>query len=98
MDNNIEMEPAKKSNGALVGSIIVIIILIIGGIYVWQMRAKTVEENKAIEQKLLQESQKAEQNTVVKEITPADTTELNALEQDLNRADTSTGVDATKIQ
>ena len=30
------MEPEKKTNGALVGSIIIIIILVIGGIYIWQ--------------------------------------------------------------
>ncbi|MBI5139544.1 hypothetical protein HZA26_02970 [Candidatus Nomurabacteria bacterium] len=30
------MEPEEKSNGALVGSFIIIIILILGGIYVWQ--------------------------------------------------------------
>lgn len=30
------MEPEKKSNGALVGLIVIIIILVIGGIYIWQ--------------------------------------------------------------
>lgn len=34
------MEPEKKSNGALVGLIIIVIILIVGGIYVWQMKSK----------------------------------------------------------
>lgn len=34
------MEPEKKSNGALVGSIIIIIILVIGGIYFWQTSLK----------------------------------------------------------
>ncbi len=34
------MEPEKKSNGALVGLVIVIIILVVGGIYVWQMKNK----------------------------------------------------------
>ena len=29
------MEPEQKSNGALVGSIIIVIILVIGGIYLW---------------------------------------------------------------
>jgi len=32
------MEPQQKSNGALIGSIIIIIILIIGGVYMWQNR------------------------------------------------------------
>jgi len=41
------MEPEKKSNGALVGLIVIVVILIIGGIYMWQSRVKsTLEENK----------------------------------------------------
>jgi uncharacterized protein YxeA len=32
----MEPETQKKSNGALVGSIIVIIILVIGGLYLWK--------------------------------------------------------------
>lgn len=32
------MEPEKKSDGALVGLIIIVIILIIGGIYIWQSK------------------------------------------------------------
>jgi len=32
------MEPEKKSNGALIGLAIIIIILIVGGIYIWQSR------------------------------------------------------------
>ena len=34
------MDPEKKSNGALIGSIIIIIILIIGGIYLWKTGKK----------------------------------------------------------
>ncbi len=30
------MEPEQKSNGALTGSIIIIVILIIGGLYLWK--------------------------------------------------------------
>ncbi len=32
------MEPEQKSNGALVGSIVIVLILIIGGVYMWQNR------------------------------------------------------------
>lgn len=43
------MEPEKKSNGALVGSIIIIVILIIGGIYLWQNSIKEKElENQEV--------------------------------------------------
>ena len=34
------MEPEQKTNGALVGSIIIIIILVIGGIYLWRTSVK----------------------------------------------------------
>lgn len=34
------MEPEQKSNGALVGLIIVVIILVFGGIYLWRNSAK----------------------------------------------------------
>jgi len=37
------MEPEKKSNGALVGLIIIIIILIVGGIYIWQSSKDALE-------------------------------------------------------
>ncbi|KKR79687.1 MAG: hypothetical protein UU24_C0004G0025 [Candidatus Nomurabacteria bacterium GW2011_GWA2_40_9] len=32
------MEPNKKSNGALVGTIVIIIILVLGGIYMWNSK------------------------------------------------------------
>jgi hypothetical protein len=32
------MEPEQKSNGALMGSVIIVIILIIGGIYLWKQQ------------------------------------------------------------
>ncbi|PIR68826.1 hypothetical protein COX93_01150 [Candidatus Nomurabacteria bacterium CG_4_10_14_0_2_um_filter_30_12] len=76
------MEPEKKSNGALVGSIIIIIILIAGGIYVWQSNVQ-----KVLEQKKFQEEN----------VIPADTTELNTLEQDLNTTDTNVDVDVNSI-
>lgn len=40
------MEPTtdKKSNGALMGSIIVIVILVLGGIYMWMSKTNTQTE------------------------------------------------------
>ncbi len=38
-------QPQQKSNGAFVGSIIIIVILIIGGIYFWQKSLKDKIEN-----------------------------------------------------
>ena len=43
------MEPEKKSNGALVGSIVIIIIIVIGGIYIWQSKIKSALEEKKIQ-------------------------------------------------
>ena len=76
------MEPEKKSNGALIGSIVIIIILIIGGIYIWQSKVKN-----ALEQKKVQSEN----------VIPADTIELNTLEKDLNGLDTNINVDVNSI-
>ena len=35
------MDPEKKSNGALIGSVVIVLILLVGGIYVWMSRPKT---------------------------------------------------------
>ena len=37
------MEPEKKTNGALVGLVIIIIILVVGGIYIWMSNQTTPE-------------------------------------------------------
>ena len=77
------MEPEeKKSNGAFIGSIIIIIILIIGGIYVWQSKVQ-----KALEQKRIE----------AQTVTPMDANELNALEQDINSTDTNVNIDLNTI-
>ena len=41
------MEPEKKSNGALIGLIIIILLLVIGGIYVWQSNKDALRETEA---------------------------------------------------
>ncbi|MEK7088681.1 MAG: hypothetical protein AAB913_00955 [Patescibacteria group bacterium] len=72
------MEPEeKKSNGAFIGSIIIIIILIIGGIYIWQSKVKNVLEKKSVQSE---------------NVTPMDANALNALEQDLNAIDADVDV------
>ena len=38
------MEPEKKSNGAFLGLIIIIVVLVAGGIYIWLSNQKTAEE------------------------------------------------------
>jgi hypothetical protein len=77
------MEPEKKSYGALIGSIIIIIILIIGGIYVWQSRVKSVETNKQLQAEAL--------NALTSD-------ELNKLGEDLNATDTDLNIDVGSLQ
>ena len=43
------MEPEKKSDGAFVGLVIIIIILVIGGIYMWQSGKNAKEKMKESE-------------------------------------------------
>jgi len=82
------METEKKSNGALVGLVIIIIILIIGGIYIWQSKIEQIEKIK-------------DQNAVIIAENAAlleDANALNALEQDLKNTDTNVGIDINTIK
>jgi hypothetical protein len=63
------MEPEKKSNGAFVGVVIIILILIVGGIYIWQAKVKS-----ALEQKKAQEEN----------VTPADTSGTSELDTNVD--------------
>ncbi|HWA31953.1 MAG TPA: hypothetical protein VG694_00665 [Candidatus Paceibacterota bacterium] len=52
------MEPAEqKSNGALIGSIIIIVILVIGAIYFWQTSLRDKELREKQQQELQQQTQ-----------------------------------------
>ncbi len=78
------MEPEeKKSNGAFIGLVIIIIILIVGGIYIWQSKVKS-----ALKENTQTESVK----------TTADSGELDTLEQDLETTDTNIDVDVNSIE
>ena len=77
------MEQEKKSYGALIGSIIIIIILILGGVYVWQARIKSLQ------------IQKQMQADALKAITSQ---ELNKLQEDLNTTDTNVNVDVNTLK
>lgn len=77
------MEPEKKSNGALVGSIIVIIILVLGGIYFWMNQAE--KESVSFEQ------QEAMQNLEAAIIEAENS--LNQVEGEINASSSETMVD-----
>lgn len=76
------MEPEKKSYGALIGSIIIIIILIIGGLYIWQSQMKDTLSKK-------------EAATTV---TAEDDALLNSLTAEVGGADTNIDLDLNTVQ
>ncbi|MFA6257087.1 MAG: hypothetical protein WCT29_03115 [Candidatus Paceibacterota bacterium] len=63
------MDPEKKSNGALIGAIVIIVILLAGGIYLWQSNAKSALENKELQNE---------------NVSPSDQEDLESLDQELN--------------
>lgn len=77
------MEPEKKSHGALIGSIIIIIILIIGGIYIWQSRVKDMQMKKQLQAEAI--------NALTAD-------ELNKLEADLKNTDPNLNLDLNNLQ
>lgn len=78
------METEKKSNGALVGLVIIIIILIIGGIYILISNKNATKKMKDLQ-------------TQLQTVTNQDSVALDALEQDIIKTDTETGVDVNTI-
>lgn len=72
------MEPnqEKKSYGALIGSVIIIVILVLGGIYFWMSQQNTATQ--------LQDTQTTgEQNSQLNNEDTTATSELNDLEAEL---------------
>jgi len=84
------MEPQtqqKKSHGALIGSLIIVVIILIGGIYIWQARTQDAKEEKARQEQAIIDSENIQTGN-----------ELDSLEQEINNTDTNTGVDTNQIQ
>ena len=77
------MEPEQKSNGALVGLIIIVIILAIGAIYIWVSNKNATEKIPPVDQSNV--------------VTDQDSADLNALGLEAQAIDTNTGVDASTI-
>ncbi len=78
------MEQDKKSHGALIGSIIIVIILIIGGIYTWQQKVKN-----DLKLKELQEIQK---------IQMLQYQEISSLEEEIENLSQNIEVDLEEIE
>ena len=69
------MEPDKKSNGAFVGLVVIIIILVIGGIYIWRSSKSTIDNT----------------NSQSESVTEEDSVSLGTLEEDSNAAEIDVG-------
>ncbi|MEI7810184.1 MAG: hypothetical protein WCI41_01350 [bacterium] len=76
------MKTEEKSYGALIGSIVIIVILVIGGVYAWQSRIKDMQ----MKQKLQQEA-----NAIAAE-------ELNNLQEDANTTDVTIDINSEDIK
>lgn len=76
------MEENKSSIGSIIGTIIIIALIILGGLYFW---GKRIEESKNLqsltEEPITEEEIQAERN-VISETNSSD--ELNSIEADLN--------------
>ncbi|HEV7702522.1 MAG TPA: hypothetical protein VGO63_03735 [Candidatus Paceibacterota bacterium] len=78
------MEPEVKSNGALIGLVIVVLILIIGGIYMWQVNKNA---DMAPDTTIGQNSY----------VTDQDAASVDQLDKDAESVDSSTGVDVNAV-
>ncbi len=76
------MEQQNKSSiGSIIGTVIIIALIILGGLYFW---GKRIEENK-LKQKLISDSiptQETDQNESIEKTGSSD--DLNSIEADLN--------------
>ncbi len=79
------MDTEKKSNGALIGLVIIVIILVIGGLYMWQSNQADTTVNSTI----------GETQTDGTGVTAEDSANLDNLDKDLDSADTN--IDANAV-
>jgi flagellar basal body-associated protein FliL len=80
------MEPEKKSNGALIGTIVVIIILILGGLYIWMSKSKV----EPIPENITANEQEAASIEAYNE--------LNTFETDVSETDVNLNVNTETLQ
>jgi len=84
------MEPTKKSNGALIGAVIVILILVLGGIYLWQSNSLSSNDLKPIPVNNQQQSYLQELNMA--SVIEAD---LDTLTEESKNVEASAATDTT---
>lgn len=76
------MEPEKKSNGALIGSIIILIILIVGGIYLFK-NIRNQNELKNMSDTITEGKEDAELGTEIDMQAELESIDLESLDSDL---------------
>jgi flagellar basal body-associated protein FliL len=78
------MEPDKKSNGAFIGLVVIVVILVLGGIFIWMSSNNTTP---------------APINPAVgfEPITNQDATVLDSLDTDLQTTDTDVSADVNSV-
>jgi hypothetical protein len=76
------MEPEKKSNGALIGSIIILIILIVGGIYLFK-NIRNQNELKNMSDTITEGEEDAELGTEIDMQAELESIDLESLDSDL---------------
>ena len=69
------MEPEKKSNGVLIGLVVIIIILVVGGVYLWQANKKVADNT----------------NIQTESVVTTDSAELDTLQQEIDTTNTDVG-------
>ena len=86
------MEPEKKSNGALVGIVIVVIVLVVGGIYMWQSSKNYLNDVDVQTEPIATENNSNKSDNLQKEI---NANELDNLQKEIDTTDTN--IDANAI-
>jgi FtsZ-interacting cell division protein ZipA len=87
MDEITQTTPKRVGIGSTVGTIIIIALIVLGGLYFW---GKRLEESKNLQQVTTEDTQttapqlsaEEQENNLIKNTNPSD--ELNSIEADLN--------------
>jgi len=77
-------EPQKKSTGAVIGSIIVIVVIIVGGLYLW---GKQISEKRAQESMTPEQILSEPDNSLNALQNQSKSDEVSDIEKDLNATD-----------
>ena len=83
------MDTDKKSNGALIGLVIIVIILVVGGIYMWQKNG----QDAGVDTSNLGENTQAQ----TEPLSSQDANSLNSLDTEVQSTDTNVGVDVNSV-